>query len=417
MNDYYLYSYLVVGAVLFFLLLAYAPRLVAWFGAFLPYERLHNDRKNKIAVLVPARNESAVIGTLLRSLSLQTYREAEVFVIVKDKKDPTIPIAKHYGFHVHVEASQTCKSDALDGAIQGILRKDRDAFDAFLILDADTMIKEDYLDEMNNAMASGRDVIVSKKIVKNYFMKKGSLTFQGAANGYIWTIFDEMGNKWKSLHHIANFTVGSGLLISKKIILFDHGWCYKSTLTEDCELAGDIIANHWSTYYAPYAPIYMEEAPCLSDTNKRRTRWMTGLTDAQRMYRYKDETMGSFWDNYFCYSIFISYAYFFVLCAFAFSNAVAMVVFFFLNSPEFWWALYGLAGSLGLVYLSFFTMALFAFFAQRKDLKGHWFFRLLTVFYVPIHYLGYIRIMAKVFTGKSSRRWDEISRVGVKEAH
>jgi hypothetical protein len=36
---------------------------------------------------------------------------------------------------------------------------------------------------------------------------------------------------------------------------------FKATLTEDCELAGDIIANHDSSYYAPYAPIYMEEAP------------------------------------------------------------------------------------------------------------------------------------------------------------
>jgi hypothetical protein len=38
----------------------------------------------------------------------------------------------------------------------------------------------DYLEEMNNAMASGRDVIVSKKIVKNYFLKKGSLDLSGS---------------------------------------------------------------------------------------------------------------------------------------------------------------------------------------------------------------------------------------------
>jgi cellulose synthase/poly-beta-1,6-N-acetylglucosamine synthase-like glycosyltransferase len=74
-----------------------------------------------------------------------------------------------------------------------------------LILDADTMIHDNYLEEMNNAMASGRDVIVSKKIVKNYFLKKGSLTFQGAANGYIWTLFDEMGNRYKSLASYCSF--------------------------------------------------------------------------------------------------------------------------------------------------------------------------------------------------------------------
>lgn len=417
-NAFYFYAYFIIGSILLAILLAYLPRIVAWFGFLLPYEHLHNEKKNRIAVLVPARNESAVIETLLTSLSRQTYRSFEVFVIVKDKKDPTISMVKKHGFHCHVEAGQTCKSDALDGVIQTILRKDKNAFDAYLILDADTMIQDDYLEEMNNALASGRDVIVSKKIVKNYFLnRKGALSLQGAANGYIWTIFDHMGNQWKSLHHIALFTVGSGLMISKKIILFDNGWCYKSTMTEDCELAGDIIANHWSTYYAPYAPIFMEEAPHLSDTNKRRNRWMTGLTDAQRMYRYKDWTMGGFWDNYFCYSVFISYLYFFVLCLVAFVSGVSSIAFFFLHmNNDFIWVFGGFIGSLSLIYLSFFSMALVAFFASIKDVKGHWLFRILVLFYMPIHYMEYIRIMARVFSGRSSRGWDQISRVNVKES-
>ena len=273
------------------------------------------------------------------------------------------------------------------------------------------MIHDDYLEEMNNAMASGRDVIVSKKIVKNYFLKKGSLTFQGAANGYIWTLFDEMGNRYKSLHHIALFTVGSGLLISSKIILRNNGWPFKATMTEDCELAGDIIANHDSTYYAPYAPIYMEEAPSLSMTNKRRNRWMNGLTSAQRLYRYKDFSMGSFWDVYYSYSIFLSYLYFALLSAFALGNGVAALIHFFAGDPLWIWALSSSLSALSLIYLSFFVMALIAFFAQKKDVKGHWLFRILTVFLVPFHYLGYFPIMVKVFFGKADRGWEEIARV------
>lgn len=411
MNNYYFYAALVFGGILFAILLAYLPRIVAWFGFTKPYEHLHNEKKNRIAVLVPARNESEVIRPLLESLAHQTYAEKEVFVIVKDPKDPTIALAKERGFHVHVESTQTCKSDALDGAIQGIISANPHSFDAYLILDADTMIHDDYLEEMNNAMASGRDVIVSKKIVKNYFLKKGSLTFQGAANGYIWTLFDEMGNRYKSLHHIALFTVGSGLLISSKIILRNNGWPFKATMTEDCELAGDIIANHDSTYYAPYAPIYMEEAPSLSMTNKRRNRWMNGLTSAQRLYRYKDFSMGSFWDVYYSYSIFLSYLYFALLSAFALGNGVAALIHFFAGDPLWIWALSSSLSALSLIYLSFFFMALIAFFAQKKDVKGHWLFRILTVFLVPFHYLGYFPIMVKVFFGKADRGWEEIARV------
>jgi cellulose synthase/poly-beta-1,6-N-acetylglucosamine synthase-like glycosyltransferase len=269
---------------------------------------------------------------------------------------------------------------------------------------------------MNDAMASGRDVIVSKKIVKNYFMSKGSLSLQGAANGYIWTLFDPLGNKYKSRHHIALFTVGSGLLVSKAILLENGGWGYKSTMTEDCELAGDMIAHHWSSYYAENAPIYMEEAPTLEMTNKRRQRWMSGLTSAQKLYRYKDFSIGHFWDVYFSYSIFISYLYFGFLAFYGLSNAITALVFLFTGSSLLLYPFYAAIASFGLIYLSFFAVGVLAFLANRRDIKGHFFFQVATLFYFPIHYLGYFPIMAKVFLGLGDKGWDEIARVKEKEA-
>ena len=102
MNNYYLYAAFIFGFLLLGVLVAYFPRMIAWFGFLLPYEHLHNDEKKRIAVLVPARNESAVISPLLDSLSQQTYSNFEVFVIVKDPRDATIALAQAKGFHVHV---------------------------------------------------------------------------------------------------------------------------------------------------------------------------------------------------------------------------------------------------------------------------------------------------------------------------
>lgn len=414
--EYYLIASIVFSSIVLLILFFYAPRMWAWFGAFKKSERLHNEKNNRLAILVPARDESSVIKPLLESLRGQIYRDFEVFVIVKDPADKTIEMTKEAGFRSLVVADQTCKSDALDGAVQMILSRDPNEFDAYIILDADTMIKEDYLLEMNNAMASGRDVIVSKKIVKNYFLGKGSLTFQGAANGYIWTLFDHMGNKYKSRHHIALFTVGSGLLISKKIILHNGGWCYKATLTEDCELAGDIIANHWSTYYAEYAPIYMEEAPTLDMTDKRRNRWMSGLTSAQRLYKQKDFSLGNIKDIYFSYSIFLTYVYFGILFGYLVGNTIAAFVYVIFFPAYLAYPLFSAVGALILIYGSFFVMALFAFFASFHDVKGHWAFRILTIFVVPFHYLGYFPIMVRVFLGHGPKKWEQISRVSDHEA-
>jgi hypothetical protein len=238
-----------------------------------------------------------------------------------------------------------------------------------------------------------------------------SLTFQGACNGYIWTTFDHMGNQFKSRHHIALFTVGSGLLITKKIILHNGGWCYKATLTEDCELAGDMIANHWSSFYAEYAPIYMEEAPTLSMTDKRRNRWMSGLTSAQLLYRRKAFTLGSLKDIYFSYSIFLLYLYFGLLSAFAFGNVVSAIVYFFVDQAVVAYPLFSALAALLVIYFSLFAMSLMAFIVTLKDIKGHWAFRILTVFLVPFSYLLYFPIMVKVFLGKGPKKWEVISRV------
>lgn len=61
-------------------------------------------------------------------------------------------------------------------------------------------------------------------------------------------------------------------------------------------------------------------------------------------------------------------------------------------------------------------MAFVAFLVSLHDVKGHLLFKILTLFVVPFHYLGYFPIMAKVFLGKTSSKWDEIARVKRKEA-
>ena len=121
--------------------------------------------------------------------------------------------------------------------------------------------------------------------------------------------------------------------------------------------------------------------------------------------------MGSFWDVYYSYSIFLSYLYFALLSAFALGNGVAALIHFFAGDPLWIWALSSSLSALSLIYLSFFVMALIAFFAQNKDVKVHWLFRILTVFLVPFHYLGYFPIMVKVFFGKADQGWEEIARV------
>ena len=152
-------------------ILLYLPRLSCWMWARRKQPRLKAEKTRTLALLIPARNESAAIGPLLESIQKQTYPQAsfDTHVIVAAKDDPSIDMAQAAGARVHVVANQTCKGDALDACMKSILEEMPNRYDAYIIVDADCVLDEKFCEEMNNALESDAHVICAKKKVKNYF--------------------------------------------------------------------------------------------------------------------------------------------------------------------------------------------------------------------------------------------------------
>ncbi len=50
--------------IMIYFLIRSFPRLYCWSHAFKAQEKLCNKKQNKLAVLIPARNESMSVGTL-----------------------------------------------------------------------------------------------------------------------------------------------------------------------------------------------------------------------------------------------------------------------------------------------------------------------------------------------------------------
>ena len=77
-----------------------------------------HDKAPRAAILIPARDESAVIVGLFESLKHQTLpvNPADVYVIVESLDDPTVGLCKQY-YHqvvVRTDLSRQCKGAALD---------------------------------------------------------------------------------------------------------------------------------------------------------------------------------------------------------------------------------------------------------------------------------------------------------------
>lgn len=414
MEKFIAYSLFTLSCITVLYVLLYLPRIIAWFGAFHPQPRLKNEKKNRMALMIPARNESMAIGDLFRAIESQDYdRERfDVHVIVKEPDDPTIEMAKKRGFFTHVVTTQTCKADALDAAIKDILSAG-EKYDAYMIVDADCSLSPDFLTAMNDAMASDADVICGKKLVKNHLPeKKGTSNIWTDCNGVIWTLIDDMGNRFKSDHHITCMTVGTGLLLSGRLIEKLGGFPYRETLTEDIELMYDCAANGYETYYASYAKCYVEESPILKMTNKRRWRWMHGVVASRRLYKKSLRATGSVKNRYYTTALGLTYCYMGICSAYAVLFPLVAIATAVLGVPTWYQSLIPAVAGFFSIYLAFFLMTACALVVERKNIAYGFFRKLLVLFVHPLFYMWYIVIVGDALIFKSERRgWEVIARV------
>ncbi len=412
------YSLFIFLGIIGLCLILYLPRLIGWFAPYKKQEHLHNDKNFKLAILVPARNESSVIRGLLDDLKNQTYGKEnfDVHIIVKDPHDKTLEIAKEYGSITHVVADQKCKSDALNNCFQEIFRTyGKNYYDAYLIMDADCWMKDNCLEEINNAFASGRQVVQCKKLVKNYYMPGKEIPLEAACNGIIWTLIDEMGNRFKSDHNITNMTIGTGICFRKDVINKIGGWPYNKTLTEDIEFMYDACLRNFTCYYASYAEIYMEEADTLEMTNKRRQRWMTGVCDSKKYYntRLADEclTFKEKVNRYYCKALWIVYWMIGLSAVYMFVNFILGTYFLIVLSNLAYFAYFNSLIGFAVIYFSFFFMTLNAMIIDRKNIKLSFKNKIILLLTHPFFYMGYIKIVFRALFVKNSAAWDQIARV------
>ncbi len=404
-----------IGIVLYF------PRIKCWFYAFGHQERLHNEKKNRLAVIVPAKNESASIAPLFESLARQTYDRDrfEVYVVVDNESDPTVQMTAQCGYVPVVVTGQTKKGDALDGCLKRILVEDAVGFDAFIVIDADTVLDDAYLAQMNNAMVTGAEIIVSKKRVKNYFFgDKRTCTLSACCNGVIWTLMDNMGNLYKSAHGYPCFIVGTGFLMRADLVRKNGGWPYQSTLTEDVELMMDTVLSGYRTLYYEHAIVYMEEATELRVTNKRRQRWMTGVVDSDRLYApridaklQKNGTRQLKMQRYHAASLNIVYGLVGAALGYAAISLCLGLLLALLGNPLWWQALLGTGIGIAAIYLYFLVPTLFAVLSDWRIIGLPWYKKILLILAHPVFYMGYIPIMRRALFCKQGRStWEAITR-------
>lgn len=232
---------------------------------------------HKYAVLIAARNEENVIGNLIESIKNQDYPNelVEIFVVADNCSDNTAKIAKSRGAvcYERLDLEHRTKGYALQYLVECI-RKDYgiDSFEGYFIFDADNLLKNDYINRMNEAFDAGEKIITSYRNTKNFDANWISASY---ALHWLRTIRNE--HRARSLFHLATRIQGTGFLFASELI--KNGWNYTS-LTEDRAFCADAVAQGYKISYNNEAVFYDEQPTDMKIAMRQRIRWSKGHLQA-----------------------------------------------------------------------------------------------------------------------------------------
>ena len=263
-------------------------------------DKPHQETKaHRFAVLIAARNEETVINHLIDSINTQTYDQGEVtvFVVADNCTDQTAACARKMGAIVYERFDQTKigKGHAMEFLLNQ-MEKDYAPFDGYFVFDADNVVDQNYILEMNKTFSDGYDIITSYRNSKNY---GDNWISSGYAIWFLWE--SEFLNRGRMLLGTSCAVSGTGFFFSRRIIEKYGGWKF-FLLTEDIQFTVDNVLSGEKIGYCRQAMLYDEQPVKFQQSFRQRMRWAKGFF--QVFHRYGlDLFKGSLQRNTSCYDM------------------------------------------------------------------------------------------------------------------
>ena len=246
-------------------------------GVFFTRKFPKAKQDHKYAVCIPARNEEAVIGNLIKSIRRQDY-PAElitVFVVADNCTDSTAQIARDLGAVVyeHKNPAERTKGFGLKYLFEQISRDyGIEAFEGYFVFDSDNLLNKDYITRMNESFDAGEKIICSYRNTKNFDECWLSSTY-----ALHWLRSIRYRHRARSLFRLATNIQGTGFLFANELV--KNGWPYTS-LTEDRAFTADAVAHGYKISYNDTAEFFDEQPVSARIAMRQRIRWAKGHLQA-----------------------------------------------------------------------------------------------------------------------------------------
>lgn len=345
---------------------------------------------HRFAVLIPARNEEAVITGLLESIRNQTYPTdlIDVYVIADNCTDSTAAVAVAAGAKVitRFNRQQVGKGYALDYAFQTIDHQvGLEHYDAFLVFDADNVLDPDYFTAMNRTFSQGYDMLTSYRNSKNY-------DANWITAGYaLWFLRESRFLNGARMKLGSSCAIsGTGFLVSTKMIREDGGWKY-NLLTEDIEFSTDHIIRGYKIGYCKDAVLYDEQPVTFMASWNQRMRWTKGFYQVFAHYG-KGLVKGITHRSFQCYDMLmvIAPATLITLASLLFNAAFVAAGLVVGSTATVAAAALSLGGCLGSIYLTLFLFGAVTLITEQQQIHCSVKRQILYLFFFPVFIFTYI---------------------------
>lgn len=224
------------------------------------------NKYHRFLILFPAYNEDRVITKSIITFLDQSY-PSDLFrvVVVSDHNKPeTDKALKELSIQLILA---TYQNSSKAKAMQLAVREVKEDYDYIVILDADDVVKHNFLHSLNRACMDGNRAFQCHRCAKN--SDTDIAVLDGASEEINNTIFRKAHN----LVGLSSALIGSGMCLDYK--WFKNNVNKLSTSGEDRELEAMLIKDQIYIHYLERIPVFDEKVGDTQNFQKQRLRWMT----------------------------------------------------------------------------------------------------------------------------------------------
>jgi len=248
-------------------------------------EKRHSPPKKpqtKFAIVIPAHNEAEVIKETLESVKNVNYPRGlyETWVIADNCTDETVQVAREHEVSCLERSDEERKGKgfALQWAFERLKKRNNfDSYDAFVIMDADTIMDPDFLGAMD------RRIIRGEMAIQGYYDVIDPEASPMASLSYLGFVLSRnLRYKGRTKMGWPSNLLGNGMCFSKDVIN-RFGW-NATSIVEDVEYAVMLLLNGIRVFFAPEAKIFAEIPRTFKESRIQRSRWDIGKFQVRNKY-------------------------------------------------------------------------------------------------------------------------------------